>query len=199
MNHIGTQTITTPRLILRRFVVDDAAAMFRNWASDPRVTKFLTWPVHESEDVTRQLLTAWVNQYSDPRWYQWAIVPRELDEPIGSISAVRLHDQTASVDIGYCIGSRWWGQGITAEALRAVIGYFFEQVGMNAVCACHDTNNPNSGKVMLKSGMTYEGTRRQSDVNNQGICDASWYSILRNEYFAEKTSTCPLQSEKTVV
>ena len=185
MNHIGTQTITTPRLTLRRFAVADAAAMFRNWASDPSVTKYLTWPVHESEDVTCQVVTAWVNQYSDPRWYQWAIVPRELNEPIGSISAVRLYDRTSSVDIGYCIGSRWWGQGITAEALRAVIGYFFERVGLSAVCACHDTNNPNSGKVMQKSGMTYEGTRRQVGVNNQGICDEAWYSILRSEYYAK--------------
>ena len=40
--HKGTQTIETSRLILRRAVREDAEAMFRNWASDPEVTKFLT-------------------------------------------------------------------------------------------------------------------------------------------------------------
>lgn len=53
---------------------------------------------------------------------------------------------------------------------------------MNCVNACHDPRNPNSGRVMKKCGMTYEGTWRAGGVNNQGVCDESWYSILREEY-----------------
>ena len=44
MNHLGTKKLETTRLILRPFVREDAAAMYRNWASDPEVTKFLSWP-----------------------------------------------------------------------------------------------------------------------------------------------------------
>lgn len=40
MRHTGTITLETPRLILRRFAAGDAAAMYRNWASDPEVTGF---------------------------------------------------------------------------------------------------------------------------------------------------------------
>ena len=47
LTHKGTQRIETPRLILRRAIWEDAQAMFNNWASDPEVTKFLTWPPHE--------------------------------------------------------------------------------------------------------------------------------------------------------
>ena len=42
MNHLGTKRLETPRLILRPFAEEDAAAMFRNWASDKAVTKFLS-------------------------------------------------------------------------------------------------------------------------------------------------------------
>lgn len=49
----GTVALETERLTLRRFAVDDAEAVFRNWASDPEVTKFLMWPPHESVDVSR--------------------------------------------------------------------------------------------------------------------------------------------------
>lgn len=56
MKHQGTKTIETPRLILRRFTLEDAPAMYRNWASDPEVTKFLTWPTHASEEVSRLVL-----------------------------------------------------------------------------------------------------------------------------------------------
>ena len=34
---------------------------------------------------------------------------------------------------------------------------------------------------MKKCGMKYEGTLRKSDWNNQGICDACYYSILKSE------------------
>lgn len=69
-----------------------------------------------------------------------------------------------------------------SESLQAVIDFFFAQVGVNRIETRHDPNNPHSGGVMRKCGMTYEGTLRQSDVNNQGICDASWYSILAKEW-----------------
>ena len=71
MKHLGTKTIETERLILRKLRVEDAEAMFRNWASDPEVTKFLTWPPHASVDATRELLSEWSDNYSKDDYYQW--------------------------------------------------------------------------------------------------------------------------------
>lgn len=190
MTHKGTKTIETQRLRLRPFRADDAQPMFRNWASDPEVTRFLTWPAHESVEVTEQVVESWMRGYEAADNYQWAIELKQLHEPIGSISAVKTDDRTGSATVGYCIGRKWWGQGITAEALRAVIGFFFSEVGANCVNACHDPGNPNSGKVMRKCGMTYEGTRRANAVNNQGICDEAWHSILKSEY--EQGTLCKL-------
>lgn len=90
---------------------------------------------------------------------------------------------TEKIHIGYCIGSKWWNQGFTSEALDAVISYFFEQVGVKRIESQHDPNNPNSGKVMKKCGMTYEGTLRKADFSNRGIVDACMYAILKEEYF----------------
>ena len=56
MNHCGTQKLKSERLILRRFIIEDAGAMCRNWASDSEVTKFLTWPAHTSEEVSKAVL-----------------------------------------------------------------------------------------------------------------------------------------------
>lgn len=182
MYHKGTKIIETERLFLRPFKVEDAESMFHNWTSDPEVTKYLTWPVHESVEVSRNVAKTWQDGYDDLQNYQWAIELKEIHEPIGSISAVKTDDSTESATIGYCIGRNWWGQGITAEALREVIAFFFQEVGMNCVNACHDPRNPNSGKVMRKCGMTYEGTWRAGGVNNQGVCDEVWYSVLKKEY-----------------
>ena len=108
MNHQGTNTIETQRLILRRFTLEDASAMYRNWASDPEVTRFLTWPTHSSVEVSRQVLLDWTEQYQDDTFYQWAIVPKELGEPVGSIGVVHLNEQAQLAHIGYCICANWW-------------------------------------------------------------------------------------------
>ena len=181
MKHLGTKQIETPRLILRRFEASDAQAMFDNWASDPDVTKYLTWPAHGSIDITKWVLNDWISHYEEDTYYQWAIVPKDFGEPIGSISVVGRNDDVEMVHIGYCIGKAWWHRGIMTETLRAVLDFFFEDVGVNRVETRHDPNNPHSGAVMRKCGMEYEETLRQSDRNNQGICDADWYAILREE------------------
>ena len=187
MKPLGTKTLQTERLLLRPFAQDDASAMFANWASDPDVTKYLTWPTHTDVGATRLVLGDWASRYDDPTWYQWAIVPKELGEPIGSIAVVKRNDDVQSVHIGYCIGKRWWRQGFTSEALAEVIRFFFEDVGVNRVDSRHDPRNPNSGRVMARCGMRLEGTMRQADRNNQGLCDYCEYAILAEDYFAERT------------
>ena len=182
ITHKGTQTIETRRLLLRRAIREDAEPMFRNWASDPEVTKFLTWPTHSNTAVSEMVIGSWLQEYEKDSYYQWMIVLKEIGEPIGSISVVRQNDRVEEAEIGYCIGSRWWHKGITTEALTAVIEYLFTEVGMNRVAARHDPNNPHSGGVMRKCGMKYEGTHRACDRNNQGICDAAQYAILRSEW-----------------
>jgi len=93
-----------------------------------------------------------------------------------------MDEKVDSVHIGYCIGKKWWGQGITTEALGALIRFFFEEVKANRIDSRHDPRNPGSGKVMMHCGMKYEGTMRQADRNNQGLCDYMAYAILASEY-----------------
>ena len=183
MRHIGTKVLETERLILRPFTLEDAQPMFDNWASDPEVTKFLTWPTHGSVEVTTMILQDWTAGYQKPDHYNWAItLKKDGNQPVGNISAVNVEDDIDSVEIGYCMGRRCWGRGIMTEALKEVIDFFVAEVGVKRISARHDTANPNSGRVMQKAGMMYEGTLRQSARNNQGIVDTACYSILAKEW-----------------
>lgn len=182
MKHCGTQRLETDRLVLRRFVKEDAAAMYKNWASDEEVTKFLMWQAHANEEVSQGITEEWVNSYAKEDYYQWAIVPKDNgDEPIGSIAVVAMDEAISMVHIGYCIGRAWWHRGIMSEALKAVMDFLFDKVDVNRIESRHDPRNPNSGGVMKKCGMKYEGTLRSSDWNNQGICDACYYALLKSE------------------
>jgi ribosomal-protein-alanine N-acetyltransferase len=183
MEHLGTKKLETERLILKCFTINDAENMFKNWASDNEVTKYLTWPTHSDVNVSKYVLEQWIQNYGKSDFYNWAIVLKEINEPIGSIGTVKQSDDIKMVHIGYCIGRNWWNKGIISEALTALIKFFFEEVGINRIEARHDPNNPNSGKVMLKCGMKYEGHMKQADKNNQGIVDTIYYAVIADDYF----------------
>lgn len=183
MKHIGTQRIETQRLILRRFTAEDSPAMFRNWASDPHVTEYLIWPAYTDESGVAEYLQSVAAQYKNPAFYEWAIVLKASNEPIGSIGCVRLREEIAAMELGYCLGRKWWRRGLVPEALQAVIHFLFTNTDVNRIEAKHDVRNPASGAVMKKCGMQYEGTLRQAARYNQGLCDAALYSILREEFF----------------
>ncbi len=181
MNKAGTQRIETDRLILRRFRIEDAEDMFNNWASDPEVTTYLTWPAHESVDVTKMLLTDWISKYEDGFYFNWVMEDKECGKAIGNISVVKLKESVEEAAIGYCMSRSYWGRGLMPEALKAVMDFLFDVVEVNRVVACHDVNNPKSGRVMDKAGMKLEGTLRAAGKNNQGICDEVIHAMIRSD------------------
>lgn len=184
MEHKGTAPLQTRRLILRPFTLEDTDSAFRNWMGDAAVTAFLRWQPHTDAAVTRSVIEHWVGQYADAAFYQWAIVPKELGQPIGSISVVDRDERTAKLHIGYCIGRSWWNQGYTSEAFSRVLRFLFCQVKAGRVESQHDPCNAGSGRVMQKCGLRFEGTLRRADWSNRGIVDACMYSLLAEEYFA---------------
>ena len=186
LKHQGTRQLTTDRLILRRFKIEDAEEMYQNWASEDEVTIFLTWPTHADSDVTKMVLNDWIGKYDEADCYNWGIEIKETGELIGNISVVAMNENTSSANLGYCMGTKWWGKGIMPEAGRAVVKYLFEEAGFHRIAAYHAEKNPKSGRVMQKIGMKYEGTVRSAGYCNQGVVDEVWYSILKEEYEQEK-------------
>ncbi|NLJ96133.1 MAG: GNAT family N-acetyltransferase [Clostridiales bacterium] len=168
MNHIGTNSIETIRLILRRFRVDDAEDMYRNWASDIETLKFLSWGPHSDIEVTQRRILSWINRYDEPSVYNWAIYLKSIKQVIGSISVEIASDKDKSCEIGYCIGKEYWGREIVLEALRAVMHYLSCEVGYEKIIAKHDVMNKASGRVMQKAGMEYEKTIYNAGYRRNG-------------------------------
>lgn len=155
MRNLGTICLETTRLVLRRFTLDDIDDVYNNYASNPNVTKYLTWDAHENKDVTKSILTSWVNSYYNDYFYQWAIVCKRTNEVIGAISIVDIDMDNELFEVGYCIGESYWGNEFTKEALNAVIEYLFEKVNIKGIIGCHELDNINSGKVLEKCGLKY--------------------------------------------
>ena len=185
ITHKGTQTLFTERLTLRKFTVDDAQAMFENWANDERVTRYLTWCPHESPEFTKQLLEGWCAAYESLNTYNWAM---EYEGTlIGNISAVRLNDKNEYAELGYCMGYAYWNKGLMPEAAKAVIDYLFTEIGVHRVGISHAVKNPASGRVAQKCGLTFEGTKREYFKASTGeFLDISYYGIIRSEWEKQK-------------
>ena len=181
MKHLGTKQIETERLLLRRFTVEDAPKMYENWASDGEVAKYLTWPAHKSADATAELLAVWTAAYEKMDCYNWCMQLKEDGELIGNISVVQIKEQIECAVIGYCIGRKYWHQGFTSEALKAVMDFLFDEVGVNRIEAYHDVRNPHSGQVMKKCGLLYEGTKIEAGFNTSGICDEVHYGLTKRQ------------------
>ena len=178
----GTVIIETDRLVLREFTLEDAPAMFNNWAHDPEVTRFLIWPPHKDVDETEEILSSWIERYDEGNYYNWAIELKEIGQVVGSISVVQQDDRARRAHIGYCMGKTWWHQGVMSEALSVIIDFLFSE-GYQRIDSRHDVRNPHSGDVMKKCGMCYECTMKGYDWNNAGICDTAFYAILAENYY----------------
>ena len=103
MHHLGTFNLETDRLILRKFKIEDATDMYNNWASDNEVTKYLSWKTHLNIEETKEIIKSWIENYYKSDFYQWAIILKENNQAIGSISVVKNDDSIEMVHIGYCI------------------------------------------------------------------------------------------------
>lgn len=153
--HSATKEIVTERLRLRRFAPGDAPAMFKNWTNDPEVTRYLTWNPHGTIENTEGFLAFLLGKQDNIDDYEWGI---EIDgELCGSIAVMNFSEENRSCEMGYCLSRRMWGKGYMTEALRAVIGYLFENTDFTVVKAYHHTDNPASGRVMQKAGMQHTG------------------------------------------
>ena len=178
MNHIGTQTIKTDRLILRRFTLDDSADAFEKWTGPSEVSRFNLERPHSDLEETRRMIAEYVEQYQNPDFYMWGIVFE--NELIGFICGNEMNEEIRSICLGYGIAKPCWNKGITTEAAKAVIRYFFS-IRFNRVFSYHNPLNPASGRVMQKCGMAFEGRIRGGSMLAGEICDCLQYAILQSD------------------
>jgi len=148
MTNTRNEIIDTPRLLLRKFTLTDIDDMLRNWIADEDVQTRYGEPVYTTRQAVADLLqNKWLNQY------RWGIMYKETGENIGHVSFCHVHEAENTAEVEYCIGKRFWGQGIVPEALSTFIPYAFTHTATTAIEAFHRAENPASGRVLQKSGL----------------------------------------------
>ena len=183
LTHTGTARIVTERLILRKYALYDAEAVYENYANDAEVTKYLSWRPYKNVGEVRDFLSYRLIGDSRRNNYRWAI---EFERRvIGGVSAESVDEKNRSCEIGYCVGRGFWNRGFATEALGAVIRHMFINVGVNRISGKHDAENAASGRVMEKCGMVREGRLRGYYIRHDGtVSDSIAYGILKSDFGA---------------
>ncbi|MCL2373281.1 MAG: GNAT family N-acetyltransferase [Defluviitaleaceae bacterium] len=180
LNHTGSIIIETARLTLRPTTLSDAPQMLRNWASDPEVTRYLTWLPHQNLQTTEAVISAWNERHKNPDCYHWGIIEKASGQIIGTCGAHALDEKNQSIEIGYCLSRAHWGKGYTTEAAAAMVNHLLHTVGLNRISAACDPANPASARVMEKCGMTLEGIRRKAQFcQRRGFYDLVYYAVVK--------------------
>jgi len=182
ISEIILPTLRTKRLILRPFDITDAAKV-QQLAGHPLVAATTANIPHPYPDGAAE---EWIALHGD--WFrkgvgaQFAMTLLNTKELIGCISLMSISKSNYKAEIGYWVGVDFWNKGICSEAATAIFDFAFEKLGLNKITARHMTNNPASGRVMLKLKMKKEGLLRQEVFKNGQFYDLEVYGILRSEW-----------------
>ncbi len=161
-------TLTTDRLVLRKLSVSDYKDMYE-YSRDSRVTKYLLWSEHPSEQYTYEYLQRINSAYKKGEFSDWAVTLADSGKMIGTCGFTSFDCEHDRAEVGYVLNPAFWGQGIATEAVLAVMEFGFAELGANRIEAHFMEGNNASLRVMEKCGMKFEGFLKQ-------------YMLVKGEY-----------------
>jgi [ribosomal protein S5]-alanine N-acetyltransferase len=151
------EVIETPRMRLRKPLLEDASAIFENYAQDAEVTRYLCWKPHQSLGDALSALhnrLYWWDRGSD---FSWILTPNGSPGTVMGMISATPERHTWRCLLGYVLAKEYWNQGFMTEAAKAVISTMFDDPGIFRVWAVVDTDNAPSARVLEKAGMRKEG------------------------------------------
>ena len=174
-------TLYTERLSLRVMHPIDAEDMY-DYAKRPEVTKYLLWREHEDIYFTRDYLNYINRRYALGDFYDWAIIERESRRMIGTCGFTKIDVPNNSAEIGYVLNPDFHRRGFGSEAVKRVMKFGFEELGLNRIEARFMQGNEASLALMKSVGMTFEGYMRDLIFVKGSYRTVGISSILRSEY-----------------
>ena len=144
--------IVGPRLVLRLPTLGDAGALYQRVARDRAVTKYLLWSPHPDVATTRRVIAEKLNATDGER--TWAVELRHSGDVIGLTSARR--STPDSVEIGYCLGRKWWGKGLMSEVLDMLLTSLHADRQLTRVWATCSIDNVRSARLLERAGFALE-------------------------------------------
>ena len=172
-------TLETERLILRPFTEADAADLYE-YARDPRVGPPAGWPPHKSLEESREIIGSVFSAANT-----FAVVDKPSGKAIGSAGFVGRHQTLLpgpDDEIGYALNPEFWGRGLMPEAVRELLRYGFEDLGLRTIWCNHWEQNQKSRRVIEKCGFRYRFTEKAWEELMEEERTVRFYALTKEEW-----------------
>jgi [ribosomal protein S5]-alanine N-acetyltransferase len=181
MDSNSLPTITTPRLVLRWASEDDVDAIYDVF-SDPQVMRYWSsGPLANREAAAAMQREIAQTNLKDTAW-KWALALRDTNTLIGTVTLFNLNLSNGRAEIGYAMGSAYWGNGYMNEALTALIVHAFDVLDLRRLEADVDPRNASSIRTLERLGFQREGFLRERWHVGGELQDAFFYGLLKREW-----------------
>ena len=182
MNYLGSKTLETERLILRKTEEKDLKPLWEILLKEEVSKYYLTSKIHQNWEEEQTWQYKKLERASNPDTFIWTIERKEDHAIMGQISFHGL-DQDSSKDIGWFLGTEYQHKGYMTEAANAVLRYMFLEVGIQDVDTCAATDNPPSWKLMERLGFQPKGTTRMEKYTGlEQQVECKEYIYRRKDY-----------------
>jgi ribosomal-protein-alanine N-acetyltransferase len=141
--------LTTKRLTLRQLSIDDKEGIFE-LRSDAEINKYLDRDPSKTVDDAVKFIARINESIQNNNSLYWVISLAETKEFAGTICLFDFSAENNSCEIGYELITKFQGQGIMQEAIKAVIDYAFRTLSIRKIVACTHSENERSTKLLLK-------------------------------------------------
>ena len=142
-------TLTTERLTLRQPLDSDAQQIFL-LRSDTIVNKYLDRPPSETVEDALSFIRIVNENFKNNTSLYWAITQTDNEKLIGTICLFDFSDELKKCEIGYELLTDYQGQGIMNEALKKIIEFTFQTLGIETIDAFTHKENQSSTKLLQK-------------------------------------------------
>ncbi|RRJ63775.1 N-acetyltransferase [Paenibacillus oralis] len=174
--------LESERLRLRRMERGDAEVMFRYW-SDPEVTRYMNVPPFASVEEAWDMINLLNGLSESEDAMRFGIELKEEGKLIGSCG-YNVWELSGAYrgEIGYDLGREYWGRGYMSEALKMLLAYGYDTMGLNRIEALVEPENAGSLKLLQAFGFKEEGLLREYQQTEKGFVNLLMYSLLKKEY-----------------
>jgi len=173
-------TLQTARLGLRAYSLSDVADLVRlAGARDVAATTLrIPHPYHAQEAV--DFIASCQPDADRGLSVRFAITLRDTGELCGGVG-LRMEAAHQRAELGYWIGTPYWGHGYATEATAAVLQYGFDTLGLQRIYASLFSGNLASSRVLQKIGMRHEGRLRGHIFKWEKFYDLECYGMLKSD------------------
>ena len=176
--------LTTNRLVLRQPRLEDALALFAI-KSNPLVTASYGQEPHLAIERTRAWIERLLADFAHREALFWCLALKGGETAIGAGGFWNFDAGFLCAEIGYELHPDYWERGLMGEALRAMLAYGFEQLGLHRIEANPLAGNDASQKLLEKLGFKLEGTLRQRHFFRGAYLDQLYYGLLQDEWLTQ--------------